>query len=147
MGEWKYKQENLAKAAAAVEKAREHFRALGFYVSDAEHPAKNGSDLDIWRADPAGDHLPPVFRASVEVKCIGVDRGFYRARDRHRKKGEDFIAFVFPSGYVHVEDFATHERLRCADGGRHFTKLGRLLSFTARQAAPASAPTIVEGIF
>jgi hypothetical protein len=126
VAEFSFKQENLEKAARAVERARVYFRELGFCTSDAEHPAKNGADLEVWRPDPAGDHLPPIFSATVEVKAVGFSRGSWRSRGRHLRTGDDFIAYVWPNGRVHVEDFEDHELLRCKDGGRHLGKLGKL---------------------
>lgn len=122
-----YKQENLQKARFAVECAIAYFRELGFRTSDAEHPAKNGADLEIWRPDPAGDHLPPTFAATVEVKACGLSNG-YRSRGRHLREGDDFIAYVFPNGRVWVEDFKGHEKLRARDGGRHLGLIGKLFT-------------------
>lgn len=126
MNEFAYKAENLAKAARAVETAAEYFRGLGFCTSDAEHPAKNGHDLEIWRPHPENLELPPVFAATVEVKAVGISNGCWRARGRHLRTGDDYIAFVFPNGRVYVEDFATHEKVRCKDGGRHLQKIARI---------------------
>lgn len=116
-----YQTSNITKAWFAIEKATEHFRELGFEVSEPLDPSVNGVDLRITKS--AGD-VTVTF--SVEVKAVGHSKGSWRSRGRYLRTGDDFIAYVFPNGRVWVEDHASHERLRCADGGRHLTKIGKL---------------------
>lgn len=110
---------NISKAARAMLAAVQHFRCLGYYVSKSNHPCATGIDLNIRK--PNTEKL-----FSVEVKAVGFSRGAWRTRGRHNRSGDDFIAFVFPNGVVHVEDHRTHEKVRCKDGGRHLTRLAKL---------------------
>lgn len=126
-----YGKDNIQKAWFAIEKAILHFRALGFSVSDPLDPAANGCDLSIWRPNPAGAELPPLMSAQVEVKFVGFSQRAWRAQGRHMRTGDDFIAYVFPSGHVWVEDFASHEKLRNRGGIRHLTMIAKLFGVQA----------------
>lgn len=117
-GTYNYERENLRKAWFGINQAIEYFRALGFTVSDPLDPDVNGHDLEITKSNGR------TFK--VEVKAVGFSKRAWRIRDRHLRCGDDFIAFVFPSGRVYVEDFKTHEKLRCKDGGRHLSMIAQL---------------------
>jgi hypothetical protein len=105
------------KALWAVDTARRFFQAIGYSVPIPNHVCANGPDIAVTMPNRKVIH--------VEVKLAMWNKKAWRVNRVTRKKDE-FIAIVFPSGFVHVDEMKDHLKLCCKSGDRYLTALGRL---------------------
>lgn len=104
------------KALWAVDRARVELQKLGYSVEPPSGVCVNGPDLLFGRS---------FFDKTCEVKLAMLIKRAWRVNRVTRKK-DDYIAIVFPSGYVHFDEMKTHLKLCNKSGDRHLTALGRL---------------------
>lgn len=105
------------KALWAVDRARDYLQKLGHTVSLPNHVCAKGADLHL--------HVAGRKTVAVEVKLVMWNKKAWRVNRVTRKKDE-FIAFVFPSGAVHLESMKDHLALTNRSGDRYLTALGRI---------------------
>lgn len=116
MKEITYKNHIAGQWAEAV--AADYFRRLGFSVSNPTHTCTKGPDLKIQRHEK-------VYK--VEVKYVGKSLRTRRVkRVLKKRQKDDFVAMVFPSGWVQVEAMQDHLKLCAKDGSRHIGRLAKL---------------------
>lgn len=105
----------------AVWRARTELQHLGHSVEVPQNVNIPGPDLVF--------HLPGQRAQTCEVKLahwnVGSYAGAWRVNRVTRKK-DDYIAIVFPSGYVHFEAMKDHLKLCNKSGDRYLTALGRV---------------------
>lgn len=90
-------------------------RLMGFRTLGLSHPNKNGADLFVIKGTRA---------FSVEIKTAEPQRNSYRIRRvEAKRRNDDFIAIVFPSGYVLLEPMKQHLKLCSPSGQRTITGL------------------------
>lgn len=110
-------KEGHEKAEWATDRARTALQKLGYSVNVPGNICQNGPDLHFGRS--AGEGF------TCEVKLAMLIKRAWRVNRVTRKK-DDYIAIVFPSGYVHFDEMKTHLKLCNKSGDRHLTALGRL---------------------
>lgn len=104
------------KPNKAVDLVRTFFTKKGFATTTGNHVNSNGADLVILKGSNA-------FR--IEVKSA-----FYSSRawqvGKSGTKDNDFIAIVFPSGDIQIEDWESHISKCQKNGKRSLTKIATL---------------------